>query len=226
MEHGSQYKLSLLYEHQLKRHAFNMCSGPFGRGASEADADRNKGIKDARQFICVQSLDGTLSFFEQEVFTFSRYIPDILLPGQLAYVPAWDSFIIAASWNLICFKYASLAMAKDDVYQQQSQETVVGKKLVPDWVVSLGEECLGEIQVLGTEHASTTRVIVCTFRHIYCFGEAAELKWCKKLEYQISSFCSYVVRKFREKKIIISLYKECFMKTVFIFNIVHINIYF
>lgn len=90
-------------------------------------------------------------------------------------------------------------MAKDDVYQQQSQETVVGKKLVPDWVVSLGEECLGEIQVLGTEHASTTRVIVCTFRHIYCFGEAAELKWCKKLEYQISSFCSYVVRKFREK---------------------------
>jgi Bardet-Biedl syndrome 9 protein len=115
VEHGSQYKVNLVYEHKLKRHSFNMCCGPFGHGPSETKKEGST-TKRNRRFICVQSLDGTLSFFEQELFTFCRYLPGFLLPGQLAYAPSWDSFLTITSWNVVCFKYTSLAMAKDDPY--------------------------------------------------------------------------------------------------------------
>jgi Bardet-Biedl syndrome 9 protein len=32
--------------------------------------------------MCVQSIDGTLNLFEQESFSFSRFLPGFLLPGQ------------------------------------------------------------------------------------------------------------------------------------------------
>lgn len=47
-----------------------------------------------KDFICVQSVDGMLSFFEQESFAFGRFIPNFLLPGPMTYVMATDSFIL------------------------------------------------------------------------------------------------------------------------------------
>ncbi|XP_035705356.1 protein PTHB1-like isoform X2 [Folsomia candida] len=190
VEHGSQYKVTLLYEHILKRHAFNMCCGPFGHGTSFAKTNKDRPSKSKRRFICVQSLDGTLSFFEQELFTFCRYLPGFLLPGPLAYVPAWDSFI-TASWNVVCFKYTSLAMSKDD--QQQSQDTSVGKRLTPDWSFCIGEECIGDIKVLSTDDPATSCVVVCSFRNIMCFGDGGILIWTKRLDFQISYFHSFLV---------------------------------
>lgn len=46
-----------------------MCCGPFGHGTSFAKTNKDRPSKSKRRFICVQSLDGTLSFFEQELFT-------------------------------------------------------------------------------------------------------------------------------------------------------------
>ncbi|CAG7831161.1 unnamed protein product [Allacma fusca] len=191
VEHGSQYKITLLYEHKLKRLAFNMCSGPFGKGVTST-ADLSLQSKE-RHFICVQSLDGTLSFFEHEVFTFSRYLPGFLLPGPLAYVPPWDSFLtVTSSWNLQCFKYSSLVMSKDDA-NVQTQETAVGKKLNPEWSYSIGEEPIGSLQVLyNPRNHSEVKVVVGTLRHLFCFGGGGDLLWCKRLDNQIDSFHSFL----------------------------------
>lgn len=63
-------------------------------------------------FICVQSYDGQLSFFEQESEVFSRYLPDFLVPGPLCYCTALDSFITCNSaFELECYKYRVLAAA-------------------------------------------------------------------------------------------------------------------
>lgn len=35
--------------------------------------------------ICVQSYDGQLSFFEGEVPSFSRFLPNFLVPGPICY---------------------------------------------------------------------------------------------------------------------------------------------
>ena len=50
-----------------------------------------------KDFICVQSMDGTVSVFEQESFAFSRFLPGALLPGPMKYVPRTDSFVTVSS---------------------------------------------------------------------------------------------------------------------------------
>ena len=86
------YKMSLVYQHKLSRSAYSFCIGPFGGG---------KG----KDFMCVQSLDGTVNLFEQESFAFSRFLPGFLLPGPLAYVPKTDSFVtVSSSFQLESYK--------------------------------------------------------------------------------------------------------------------------
>lgn len=58
-----------------------------------------------RDFICVQSMDGTLSVYEQESFSFTRFLPDSLLPGPICYVAATDSFVtISSARNIESYK--------------------------------------------------------------------------------------------------------------------------
>ena len=68
---GDSYVLSLAYQHSLARSAYTMTVGPFG------------GIK-GRHYLAVLSLDGTISIFEQETHTFSRFLPGFLMPGLYA----------------------------------------------------------------------------------------------------------------------------------------------
>lgn len=92
---GDQYQLLLTYEHQLSKSAYSFLVGPFG------------GVK-GRDFICILSLDGTLSFFEQETFSVSRSLPCFLLPSPFVYVPSSDSFVVHnANWTLECYRYYS-----------------------------------------------------------------------------------------------------------------------
>ena len=74
------YTLHLYYEHALQRLSYNFCYGPFG-GAFGKD------------YICIQSFDGQLSFFEQDHFTFQRFLSTSLVPGPLTYSKSMDSFV-------------------------------------------------------------------------------------------------------------------------------------
>ena len=58
-----------------------------------------------RDFICVQAMDGVLTFYEQETFSFQSFLPNFLLPGPIQYVAEKDSFLIGTSArNLECYK--------------------------------------------------------------------------------------------------------------------------
>ena len=181
VEHGSQYKVTLLYEHQLKRLAFNMCVGQFGGGGSKSGAI--VGQSKRRDLMCVQSLDGTLSFYEQEVFSFSRYLPNFLIPGPLSYNPSTNSFLtLNSSWELESFRYSSLAMAKDETAsQRQMEETSVGKRLTPDWSVSIGEEPIGDVQVLSSANGDS-RIVLLTCRNLFSLSGVGEIVACKRLD--------------------------------------------
>lgn len=90
---GNQNDLELLYEHNLERSAANFVVGPFGNIVN-------------RDFICVQSLDGMLSFFEQETPSFRSFLPDILLPGPIAYLQKTDCFItVCSNWSVVAYKW-------------------------------------------------------------------------------------------------------------------------
>ena len=63
-------------------------------------------IISGKDFICVQSMDGSVSIFEQESFAFTRFLPGALLPGPIKYNPRVDSFVtVSSSWQIECYKY-------------------------------------------------------------------------------------------------------------------------
>ncbi|XP_071490439.1 protein PTHB1-like [Diadema antillarum] len=177
VEHGSQYQLKLIYEHNLQRTAYNMVIGPFG------------GVK-GKDFVCVQSMDGTVSFFEQESFAFSRFLPGFLLPGPLAYVPRTDSFItVSSAWQVESYKYQVLAVATDAKTKEESQKITSGKRITADWTFNLGEPALDMVVVTNANAAPS--VLILGERSIVCLKDVGTLRFSKKVEYNPSCFYVY-----------------------------------
>lgn len=59
-----------------------------------------------RDLICIQSMDGMLMLFEQESYSFGRFLPGFLLPGPLTYSSRTDSFItVSSSRQVESYKY-------------------------------------------------------------------------------------------------------------------------
>lgn len=84
----TQYNLTIVYSHLLERTAYNMTWGPFG-GAKGKDC------------ICVQSMDGLLTFFRHEKVIFTCFLPDFLVPGPLGYLPRTDSIVTVTSAHML-----------------------------------------------------------------------------------------------------------------------------
>ncbi|MBN3305537.1 PTHB1 protein, partial [Amia calva] len=162
VEHGVQYQLRLVYEHNLQRIACNMTYGPFG------------GVT-GHHSICIQSMDGMLMFFEQESYSFGRFLPGFLLPGPLAYCARTDTFItVSSSRQVECYKYQTLAVATDADTRQESEQQKIGsgKRLLADWTLIIGEQAL--------------EICIPT-----CLKDNGQVRFVKKLEYNPSCFLPY-----------------------------------
>lgn len=60
----------------------------------------------------MQSLDGQVSFFDQEVAAFDRHLPGALLPGPIAWCPETDALVtVTAAMELESYPFISLAAA-------------------------------------------------------------------------------------------------------------------
>ncbi|XP_067305516.1 protein PTHB1 isoform X2 [Pseudorasbora parva] len=179
VEHGDQYQLRLVYEHNLQRTACNMTFGPFG-GVS------------GHHFICIQSMDGMLMFFEQESFGFGRFLPGFLLPGPLSYCIRTDSFITVSSARQVeCYRYETLAVATDAESRQDpdQQSKSSGKRLAAEWTLVLGEEAL-EICIPNTSPVMSS-IFVLGERNLFCLKDNGQIRFMKKLEFNPSCFLPY-----------------------------------
>ncbi|NXY86699.1 PTHB1 protein, partial [Alcedo cyanopectus] len=179
VEHGNQYQIKLMYEHNLQRTACNMVYGPFG------------GVK-GRDLICIQSMDGMLMLFEQESYAFGRFLPGFLLPGPLAYSSRTDSFITVSSCRQVeSYKYQVLAFAADanDRQEAEQQKHSSGKRLVVDWVLNIGEQAL-DICVVSFNQTFSS-VFVLGERNFFCLKDNGQIRFMKKLDYSPSCFIPY-----------------------------------
>uniref|UniRef100_A0A8C6Y7L8 Bardet-Biedl syndrome 9 n=1 Tax=Naja naja TaxID=35670 RepID=A0A8C6Y7L8_NAJNA len=179
-EHGNQYQLKRMYEHNLYRTAYNMTHGPFG------------GIK-GQDLICVQSVDGMLMLFEQESYSFGRFLPGFLLPGPLTYSSRTDSFITVSSCRQVeSYRYQVLALAKDAEIQETEQQKIgSGKKLVVDWISNIGEQALDVCVVSFKQLVSS--IFVLGERNLFCFKDNGQIRFIKKLDHSPSCFLPYSV---------------------------------
>ncbi|OCT76065.1 protein PTHB1 isoform X1 [Xenopus laevis] len=179
VEHGNQYQMKLMYEHNLQRTACSMTHGPFG------------GVK-GRDLICIQSMDGMLMFFEQESYAFGRYLPGFLLPGPLSYSPKTDSFVtVSSSRQVESYKYQVLAVATDaDSRKENEQQKMgAGKKVVADWILNIGEQAL-DISIVSFNQTSFS-IFVLGERNFFCLKESGQIRFMKKLDYSPSCFHPY-----------------------------------
>lgn len=152
-----------------------------------------------KDFICIQALDGTLSFFEQESFAFSRFLPNYLLPGPFGYDPVNDSFIIATvSRTIESYRYQVLAIAKDDeevtsatVKVQSSKSSGHrGRRVVPDWSCMIGETAL-DINILRVEK-NILYIVVLGEHNLFLMNETGELNFARKFDFNPLCMCSYL----------------------------------
>ncbi|XP_006887666.1 PREDICTED: protein PTHB1 isoform X4 [Elephantulus edwardii] len=179
VEHGNQYQIKLMYEHNLQRTACNMTYGPFG------------GVK-GRDLICIQSIDGMLMVFEQESYAFGRFLPGSLLPGPLAYSSRTDSFITVSSCRQVeSYKYQVLAFATDADKRQETEQQKLGsgKRLVVDWTLNIGEQALDICIVSFNQLASS--VFVLGERNFFCLKDNGQIRFMKKLDCNPSCFLPY-----------------------------------
>ncbi|XP_064299992.1 protein PTHB1 isoform X2 [Phalacrocorax carbo] len=179
VEHGNQYQIKLMYEHNLQRTACNMTYGPFG------------GVK-GRDLICIQSMDGMLMLFEQESYAFGRFLPGFLLPGPLTYSSRTDSFITVSSCRQVeSYKYQVLAFATDADERQETEQQKLssGKRLAVDWVLNIGEQAL-DICVVSFNQAVSS-VFVLGERNFFCLKDNGQIRFMKKLDYSPSCFIPY-----------------------------------
>uniref|UniRef100_A0A1A8JRU2 Bardet-Biedl syndrome 9 n=1 Tax=Nothobranchius kuhntae TaxID=321403 RepID=A0A1A8JRU2_NOTKU len=179
VDHGDQYQLKLIYEHNLQRTACNMTYGTFG------------GVT-GHHSLCIQSMDGMLMFFEQDSYSFGRFLPGFLLPGPLAYNSRTDSFLtVSSARQLESYRYETLAVAADAESRQDSDlpPKTGGKRLSPDWTFVLGEQAL-DVSVPSFSHSSSS-ILVLGERNLFCFRDNGQICFMKKLEFNPSCFQPY-----------------------------------
>ncbi|XP_025410019.1 protein PTHB1 isoform X2 [Sipha flava] len=173
-DHGDQYVLETMYEHKFERSAYQVIAGPFGGGTG------------SRDFLCVMSLDGAVSVYEQQAFGFRTALPNYLHPFPMKYVRSADAFItLNADFCLVCYKYQELA----DPSQKQK---------CPVWSCTLGETVC-DIQTAEITPSATT-IHVLGERNYYCFQGNGVLWFTKRLQYTPCCFHPYILGDHSEVK--------------------------
>ncbi|XP_050465963.1 protein PTHB1 [Cataglyphis hispanica] len=174
-EHGDRCDLEAVYEHLLPRFPASLTTGPFG------------GVR-GRDFLCVQCLDSTLLFYEQETPTFSLVLGNRLLPEPIVYISRNDVFVTSSSsWSLECYRYKSMA-------EFGSKDRSEGKprNLEPDWSYNIGEAVL-DIDAV-TLSSFEVGILVLGEKNLYCLKDnCVSLKYAKRFEYKALCFQAYVI---------------------------------
>lgn len=168
--------LDLVYQHVLRHAAHSFVLGYFG------------GVR-GRHFVCIQSLDGTISFYEQETFAFQVYLSDFLLPFPFIYLDKTDSFLFFNGYlTFTCYSYESLACSTNE------------KKLMKSWEYSLGEGII-DIQTAVKDRLI---IVVLSERNFYGLNENGNLVFSKRLDYKPVAFCTYPTENGRTLMVLIA----------------------
>ncbi|KAK9814270.1 hypothetical protein WJX72_003177 [[Myrmecia] bisecta] len=158
---------------RLARTAASMVVGRFGE---TTDVDS----------ICVQSMDGQLSFFVDGACAFECFLPGFLAPGPLCYCAAIDSLVTSSSaLDVQCFRYSRLASATHTLptQEQPSLHEATGKRLQPDWTYVLGEAPTGICFARFLADEQVGHIVVVGERSLTCLDGHGKLQLQKRLDF-------------------------------------------
>ena len=183
------------YAHEMERTAANLCYGPFGQQAGLGAQQR--ALPDE---ICVQSMDGCLHFFKQELAAFHRYLPSFLLPGPLIYIPVLQTFVTANSQMMVCgYKHNALAASSSEKMADlpagaaPAENAAGGKRVQSSWEANVGEHVL-DIKVgrwTSSLGPGQVDVLVLGEHTLFCLTDTGEIRTQKRLEYGPQTLCPF-----------------------------------
>jgi Bardet-Biedl syndrome 9 protein len=194
---ASYYSMVKAYEHMLGedgKHftSFNFCYGPFGSPNS------------MRDFICVQSMDGQLQFFEQDQLAFLHRLDEVLIPGPLCYAPQIDALVVTSTnMEVICFKYHVLAAKSSKTGSSVSSgggnssgtsgSSGKNDKVHAEWRLNLGEHALDiYIGRYSTELIPGQIDILVHGEHsLFCVTDQGAIRFQKRLNYDVAASTTY-----------------------------------
>jgi Bardet-Biedl syndrome 9 protein len=202
---ASYYSMVKAYEHQLGENgnhftSFNFCYGPFGSSSS-------------RDFICVQSMDGQLQFFEQDQIAFLHRLDEVLIPGPICYSPQNDSLIVTSTnMEIICYKYHVLSAKAKSVGKSRSGSSSGGggddgnsggsggggsknndDKTHAEWRLNMGEHALDiYIGRYSSElQPKQVDILVHGEHSLFCVDEQGKIRFQKRLDYDVAASITY-----------------------------------
>ncbi|OWR45224.1 parathyroid hormone-responsive B1 [Danaus plexippus plexippus] len=169
---GEQNSLISVIKHSFTRRAYSVICGPFGSSKS-------------KHLICIQALDGTLSFFDQDTFLFMCMFNDIIIPGPICYVANSDQFVICKStWVFEIYSYQQLSEFSELSFNQNN-------KHIPQWAYNAGEEILS-VQVIRSS-SNFSSILMLGERHLYCFQDNGLMKYMIRFDYMPVCFFAYLI---------------------------------
>ncbi|EKX44568.1 hypothetical protein GUITHDRAFT_109345 [Guillardia theta CCMP2712] len=177
--------LSLLYKHELKRSAFNFTYGSFG------------GTKD-KDIIAVQSLDGELLFIEHEQVTFSKFLPNFLVPGPMCYLPQpFDAIVtVNSQFECQCFKYSTLSSSSGGNIASEDDREKENRRARTEWTTCLGESAI-QVQCFkppGYLTSEKYEIVILGERSAFWLTGSGSIRASKEMEQPITCMYSYVVQ--------------------------------
>ncbi|CAH4032164.1 unnamed protein product [Pieris brassicae] len=169
---GVQNYLRPVLNHSFTKKACSVIVGPFG-------------VTKSRDLICIQALDGALSFFDQDTFLFMCLFDDIIIPTPIGYVLSNDVFIICKStWIMEIYSYQQLRELSELSGRQN-------KKNIPQWTYSPGEE-ISALQVIRTS-STFSSIITLGERYLYCFQDNGLMKFMIRFDFMPVCFYAYII---------------------------------
>ena len=165
---GDGISLMRVHEHRLGAGgasftASSMVVGPFGHAelAERSRSGAEAYLTSPQDHVCVQSMDGQLAFYLRGALAFVKKLPNVLLPGPLAYCTAADSFFTCNSGATFeCFRFADIGAASDAGARgaaglgAAAAGAVAQRALQPAWRCVLGERARSITEVhLAAGHA-------------------------------------------------------------------------
>ncbi|CAD2216315.1 hypothetical protein AGDE_08266 [Angomonas deanei] len=167
------YNCSPAFETTFDHSAYNFVSGNFGNAYYK--------------MLCVQSLDGFLTFVDFNKVLYQRVLPpnQFLSPGPLAYCASKDCFLTCnSSMFLLCYgSYAYAAMGAGGTES-------VGK-LSPTWAYNLGEDAVSIVSCnLQRGLREETIVVLCGYK-LHVLDSKGSVITNRRLNAEAISMCFY-----------------------------------
>jgi len=170
---ASYFKLAKAYEHPLERPACNFCTGAFGGTYGHA-------------LLCVQSMDGLLSIFEQGRLLFERKLSRFLLPGPLVYCAKGDLLLTYSSrMEVEAYKYGSNIAAGGSAAHVEGGSGASARKTSADHHLIVGEEvvCIEVGRYSRALAASSVDILIIAAHTMIACRDNLQIRTQRRIDY-------------------------------------------